>query len=181
MREKKRGTVSFYQGIALLFFGGFLIGGLFYFLFRNSFTDLFGGFIKGLQEIVDREDSISYKMVQALWKHGRFFVLFWLLSVTAVHDLYRSLFVAVTGFRNGFFLFFLLSGKGRAGVVLYFAEMFPQILLFVPLYLFSFLWAKEKGHKRKHRRIVYVLIGMTFFAACFTEAVYNMDFIRRAI
>lgn len=181
MREKKRGAVSFYQGIALLFLGGFLLGGIFYFLFQNSFTGLFDGFMKGLQEVVDKEQSAGYKMVQALWKHGRFFVLFWLLSVTVLHDLYRCFFVAATGFRNGFFLFFLLKGKGSSGILLYFAEMFPQVLLFVPLYLFSFLWAKEKGHNRKHKRIVYVLIGMAFFAACYIEAVYNVGFIRRSI
>jgi hypothetical protein len=100
--------------------------------------------------------------------------LFWLLSFTRIQAIYQSLFLLYTGFCNGFRILFFVLGKGIWGMVWYLASLFPQGLLFVPLYLFCFAWIKEKDWQRKHKYLVYTAIVIVFFAACFLEAKYNL-------
>ena len=171
----RMGKSGFWQKIALFFLIGFFIGAAFFYLFQNSFAGLFHPFEIQLSAWPQNSYSLSYKMVQAVWNHGRFFLLFWLLSVTRIHKLYQSAFILYTGFRNGFLALFFILGKGAAGILWYLASLFPHTLLFIPLYLFSFAWAGEKGgYGKRHKKLVYMLVVFTFFAACFLEARYNL-------
>lgn len=160
--------------VTLFFLIGFFIGAAFNYLFQNSFSGLFKPFETQLSAWSENTYPFSYKMVQAVWNHGRFFALFWLLSVTKIHDLYQSAFIIYTGFRNGFLVLFFLLGKGGVGILWYLVSLFPHALVFVPLYLFSFAWVKEKGHRREHKKLVFLFLGIAFFAACFLEARYNL-------
>lgn len=170
----RMGKSRFMKQIALLFLIGFFIGAAFYYLFQNSFSGLIKSFETQLSAWPDNTYPFSYKMVQALWNHGRYFILFWLLSVTRIHNLYQSAFILYTGFRNGFLVLFFLLGKGGVGILWYLLSLFPHALVFIPLYLFSFAWVKEKGHRREHKKLVILFLGVAFFAACFLEARYNL-------
>lgn len=168
------GKNNFFQQIVLFFLIGFFIGAAFYYLFQNSFAGLIRPLEIQLSAWPENNYPFSYKMVQAVWNHGRFFLLFWLLSVTKIHNFYQSAFILYTGFRNGFLALFFILGKGAVGILWYLSSLFPHALVFVPLYLFSFAWVKERGHKREHRRFVYIILVCSFFAACFLEAKYNL-------
>jgi hypothetical protein len=138
-------------------------------------------FENSLASFSEQTYPLSYKMVQAIWNHGRFFLLLWFLSFTRINQLYQSLFLLYTGFRNGFLILFFILGKGLYGIVLYLASLFPHSLLLIPLYLFSFAWIKERGHHREHKPVVVIVLVITFFAACFLEAKYNLALMQNLI
>lgn len=183
MKNKKNRTENsnFCKSIVLLFLVGFFLGAAFYYLFQNSFSGLITSFEKQLSSWPGDESSLFCKMVQAVWNHGRFFALFWLLSVTVIHKFYQSVFLLYTGFRNGFLIVFFIFMKGPFGILLYLASLFPHALLLIPLYLFSFAWVKEKGYHRQHKWLVTVLLVITFFAACFLEAKCNYPLMEKLL
>lgn len=178
-REGRQSAGKSMQQVLLLFLVGFFVGAAFYYLFQNSFAGLLSPFENQLSSLPQDSRSLSGKMIQSVWNHGRFFLLFWLMSVTRIHKLYQSFFLLFTGFRNGFLILFFVFFRGPSGILLYLAGLFPHVLLFVPLYLFSFAWVGEKGHRREHKAGVCVLLALAFFAACFLEAKFNLPVMER--
>lgn len=173
-RGSRGRRAGFLQQITLLFLIGFFIGALFYTLFQNSFSDLMTQLEGNMSAWQGREYSFWYEFFHALWSHGKYFVLLWIVSVNAgVGRIYQKGFTIYTGIRNGFLLLFFLMGKGGRGGILYLASLFPQCLLFVPLYLFCFAWQNESG-KKEHRGAVYMGITALFLAACFLEVKVNL-------
>lgn len=170
----RTGKSSLLQQIVLLFLVGFFIGAAFYYLFQNSFAEMLGTFQKQLTSWQENKAPLSVKMVHAVWNHGRFYLLFWLLSVTRIRSLYQSAFVLYTGFQNGFLILFFVFARGPAGILLYLTSLLPHALLFVPLYLTSFSFAARKGNHTERRWGAYLLFALTFFAACFLEAKCNL-------
>lgn len=177
-RGKKAG---FLQQTALLFLIGFFVGALFYTVFQNSFADLMEQLEGNMSAWQRREYRFWYEYVHSLWSHGKYFALLWILSVNVrAGRIYQRGFTVYTGLRNGFLLLFFLMGKGGRGCLLYLASLFPQALLFVPLYLFSFLWQDEPG-KKEHRGVVYVGVTVLFFLACLLEVRVNLPLMEKVV
>jgi stage II sporulation protein M len=173
------GKSNYIHSVLLLFLIGFFLGAVFYYLFQNSFSELINPFQHSLSSVSEEDYSLSYKMLQAIWNHGRFFLLFWLLSFTRIHRIYQALFLLYTGFCNGFRILFFVLGKGLMGIVWYLASLFPQSLLLVPLYLFSFLLVGERERQRKHKWFLCLGMLIVFFAASFLEARYNLSIMQK--
>lgn len=180
--EKKKNRMEkadLVKKVVLLFVSGFFVGAVFYYLFQNTFEQLIE-YMEGqliYQENIER--SILSRFVQAVWNHGRFFALFWLLSVTVLHRIYRSVFLLYNGFQNGFLTVFFIFMRGIKGLLLYPVSLFPHTILFVPLYLYSFLRAEKKYGG--HRVLSVVLMILLFFLACFLEAKYNFLLMRQLL
>ena len=171
---------GFLQRIILLFFIGFFIGALFYYMFQKSFVDLMEQMTVNMKSW-SLKNSLWYEYIKILWNHGKFFLLLWLLSVNKkVCYWFQSIFTLYTGLRNGFLLLFFIFFKGMGGVALYFASLFPHCLILTPLYLFSFYLINE-NRQREYKVGVLVVLFFLFLVACFIEMKCNLPMMERLL
>jgi len=176
-RWKKAG---FLQKITLLFFIGFFVGAFFYYIFQRSFVGLMEQITTNMGNW-EINNSEWYDFLKILWNHGKYFVLFWILSVNKkVSSWIQSVFTLYTGVRNGFLLLFFVFGRGLKGIFLYFVSLFPHGLILLPLYLFSFYLINEK-RQREYKVYVLFLIGLIFIAACIVELKCNLPMMERLL
>ncbi len=173
--EKNRGEKTGYlQRVCLFYLIGFLVGAFFYYFFQNSFAALGEQMGQNAESWVQNGHAFAHDMLYSLWNHGRFFLLLWVLSVNRRASLwYQLLFAAYTGLRGGFLLLFFIFKEGARGILYYGASLFPQALLFAPLYLFCCYYIVEI-RQGEHRGVVYALAALVFAAACFLEARCNL-------
>lgn len=162
-------NTGFVKKIAGLFLIGFFIGGFFHYFFQNSFS----GEISIVQEI-----SVLKLFLEALWKHGKYFVLLWLLSTSSIKNYYSWLFLVFVGFRNGFLMLYLIVSMGLKGVVVYFAGLFPHGILFTGIYCFSIFMITE-NRQPKHPVGIALMTILLFLTACFIEAKWNYPMMKR--
>lgn len=180
-RNSRGRKAGFLQQVLLLFLIGFFVGAVFYTLFQNSFAGLMGQLEGNMSAWQGKEYNFWYEFLHALWSHGKYFILLWILSVNIrAGRIYQRGFTIYTGIRNGFLLLFFLMGKGGRGCILYLASLFPQCIILVPLYLFSFLWQNESG-KKEHRGAVYVGITVFFLMACLLEVKVNLPLMEKVM
>lgn len=174
------GVVGFFKKISLFFLIGFFLGALFYTVFQNSFSGLTAGF----QEIADNwsgeDGGFVGNLISVLWRHGRYFGLLWLLSVSRIRLGYQIGFTLYTGVRNGFLLMFFLYARGMRGVLLYFFSLLPHCLILAPLYLFCFVWINESRPIR-HKVSVTAAVIFLFLLACVMESRWNLPLMRWAL
>ncbi len=180
-RNSRGRKAGFIQQVVLLFLIGFFVGAVFYTLFQNSFSGLMEQLEGNMSAWQGREYNFWYEYIHALWSHGKYFVLLWVLSVNVrAGRIYQRGFTIYTGIRNGFLLLFFLMGKGGRGCILYLASLFPQCLLLAPMYLFSFLWQNGSG-KKEHKETVCIVIMALFLVACLLEVRVNLPLMEKVM
>lgn len=178
-RRKFRGQGSFLQRLVLCFLVGFFLGVLFYYFFRQSFSSLTAHFMENVTQWKNDTGTSWLNYVRVLWNHGKYFLFVWIFAVNpVVENAYQLLFAAYTGIRNGFLLLFFIMSRGMRGLFLYGVSMFPQVFLFLPLYLFFFAWIQNDRHRRKQLWVP-VLIVLLFFLACFLELRCNLPLMKK--
>ncbi len=173
-RIKKPG---FFRRILLLFLTGFFCGGLFYYIFQNSFSSLLVSFEGSADYWSGQEQDPIYSFVQVLWNHGKYFALLWLLAYSRIKRGYQMGFTLYTGVRNGFLLMFFLFAQGSRGILIYVCSLLPQCLIFVPLYLFCFVWINENREIR-YKIPMTAAVLLLFVAACMMESRWNLPLMR---
>ncbi len=177
----RRGMKGFIQKIILFFLVGFFVGALFYYFFQNSFLGLSEQMEQNSRLWVLESHKKSYQFFYVLWNHGKYFLLLWILSVNRkVCQWYQNIITVYAGIRHGFLVLFFVLSKGAKGILFYFASLFPQAFLFVPVYLFSFLWINE-SRQREHGKAVVGILFLLFTAACLLESNVNLVIMSRLL
>lgn len=176
MRHRKkynqRGNLENLQKILLCFLVGFFVGAVLYYLFQKSFSQMETVW-KQNTALGEKETPFLSAFLHTLWEHGKYYILFLIMSAGRWKRAYPIVFVIYTGLRNGFFMMFLFFVYGVKGLLLTLLSSFPQALLFVPLYLFSFSYVNEK-RQSKHRVGMGLAILFVFTAACLLEVKINL-------
>lgn len=172
--SNRRGNTGFIQKISLFFLVGFFVGALFYYFFQNSFLGLSEQMEQNSKQWVREDHGNLYQFLYVAWNHGKYFLLLWILSVNRkVCQWYQNLITVYTGIRHGFLVLFFVLSRGAKGILFYFASLFPQAFLLVPVYLFSFLWINE-SRQREHGKAVIGILFLLFMAACLLESHANL-------
>ncbi len=175
-RIQRSGTV---RRLVLCFLIGFFIGVLFYYFFRQSFFSLNEQLAEHVEQWKTGGDALWIVFLKIAWNHGKYFVLIWIFAVNpSVETMYQWFFCAYTGVRNGFLLLFFLMNRGLKGIFLYGVSLFPQALVFLPLYLCCFAWVQKNRHQRNERWMP-VLFLLFFLSACYLEAKCNLPLMER--
>lgn len=170
----RRGSTGFIQKISLFFLVGFFVGALFYYFFQNSFLGLSEQMEKNSNQWFLESYGNWYPFFYVLWSHGKYFLILWILSVNKkVCQWYQNIFTVYTGIRHGFLVLFFVLSRGAKGILFYLASLFPQVLLLVPVYVFSFLWINE-SRQPKHGKAVVGILFLLFVAACLLEVKVNL-------
>lgn len=160
------------QKIILGFLVGFFVGAVLYYLFQKSFITLKSQLENNVLQWENKEPFRDI-FLRTLWFHGKYYILFWVMAVGRWKRVYQNLFIAYTGFRNGFFMMFLFFTYGIKGFAIVFVSNFPQCMLFVPLYWYSMFLINQK-RQSKHRISTVVVLILVFTAACFIEVKANL-------
>lgn len=172
-RQSQLGNTEYLQKILLFFLIGFFIGAVLYYIFQHSFADLSKQMEYNLT-LWTKEGESSWKlMFSSLWQHGKYLLLFAIFSAGPLKKLYQKLFTCYTGLRNGFLLMFFLCAKGAFGLLIYPVSLIPHILLFAPLYLYSFS-AVNENRQDKRRITKWVMVILVFIVACVLEVKVNL-------
>lgn len=174
------GSTDFLQRIVLYFLIGFFCGAIFYYSFQNSFGELHKQFLSNVAQWSGQKDSFLLLLGKSVWNHGKYFALLWILSVSKISRSYQKIFTLYTGVRNGFLLLFFLFAKNIYGIFLYLVSLFPHMLLFAPLYLFSFAVIQEKRQVR-HKKMFSALLFFVFLLACLLEVKCNLPLMEKCL
>lgn len=180
MNYSRLGSREFLQKIFLCFLIGFFFGALFYYFFQNSFNESLQAVLNYNRKTWDKEVSFVAKWFRCLWNHGKYLGLLWILSVSPIGVVSQRIFVVYTGIRNGFLFVFFLYAKSVFGVVLYLASLFPQVLLFVPIYLTLF-YETTQNRQLKHGKIRIVFMILAFLTACLVEVKWNYPLMKKIL
>lgn len=114
------------------------------FLMGLLFAKVFKGFYWNQIDILDtdyftriKNTTIDYSVLlqYVMWKNFRIFILFWVLSVTALGLPYMTLSIWYGGFQTGFFMTVILMRYNIKGLLLIFGYTFPHYIIYIPLAL----------------------------------------------
>ncbi len=106
------------------------------------FARIFRGFYWNSMDLIDtdylhriRDTVIDYPVLlrYVLWNIYRNFILFWIISATAVGIPYMTFCILYGGFQCGFFLTVILMRYSLKGILLIFGYTFPHYLLYIPV------------------------------------------------
>lgn len=89
--------------------------------------------------------------------------------------LVHAVFVAWSGFAYGYFCVMTICGYGVRGLILCVVALFPQFLLYIPVYLGLVELAGARERKRKKLRclLAVLLLFVCFFAGILLESYVN--------
>lgn len=151
-------------------------------LFGIIFARILQGLYWNSMEFIDtdylhriRDTAIDYPVLfkYVLWNLYRNFILFWILSATAIGIPYMAFCLLYGGFQCGFFLTAILMKYGFKGILLIFGYTFPHYLLYIPVaylclrtgyWLCKSMYYENKGKRGKTEKIVRHLMLIAAFA-----------------
>ncbi|MGB8453770.1 MAG: stage II sporulation protein M [Anaerocolumna sp.] len=147
------------------------------------FARIFRGFYWNSMDLIDteylhkiRDTAIDYPVLlrYVLWNIYRGFILFWIISATAIGIPYMTLCILYGGFQCGFFLTVILMRYNIKGILLIFGYTFPHYLLYIPVALLclrtgywlcrSMYYDNKMGKRGKAERIAKHLILIMLLA-----------------
>ncbi len=119
---------------AFLLGGGIILGFLFARIFKrfywNSMELIDADYLYRIRvTVIDYPVFLRY----VLWNVYRNFILFWIITATAIGIPYMTFCILYGGFQCGFFLTAILMRYGLKGILLIFGYTFPHYLLYIPV------------------------------------------------
>lgn len=168
------------------------------------FAKLFKGFYWNQIDVLNtdyfnkiKDASIDYSVLfqYVMWKNLRIYILFWILSATALGIPYMALSIWYGGFQSGFFLAVILMRYGIKGVLLIIGYTFPHYIIYIPVALLTLrsgYWlcrsmyydtkmSKRGRTERIAKQLIFILIlGAALTLGGFLET-YPGSFILRRI
>lgn len=128
---RKMGEVKF--GLVLVIAGGILgliVARVLKDFYWNNINIMDADYLKKI-----RDTSIDYSALlgYVYWNIFKPFVLFWVVTVTALGIPYIGLCLVYIGFQSSFFVTIVLMKYGFKGILLIFGYTFPQYLIYIPV------------------------------------------------
>lgn len=131
MQFRKMGEIKF--GIVLLIAGGilgFIIAKVLKGFYWDNINILNASYLKKIRDTkIEYSDLLGY----VYWNIFKPFILFWIVSVTALGIPYIGLCLVYLGFQSTFFVTIVLMKYGFKGMLLIIGYTFPQYILYIPV------------------------------------------------
>lgn len=160
----------------LFFLAGFFFGGILYYLCQKPAGDLLARMEENMVLWAAEEQDFFQALLFILWERGKVFSVLWLAGYTKIYKLYIAAFITYIGMQSGFLFLFFIMMRGTKGIVYWLAAGCPQMLFFVPLYIYSFYRIFER--RREKAMPAVLLLLLVFVAGCFFEARINIPLIQ---
>ena len=126
-----------HKRIILLFLGGFLVGYIFTWLFKDSLYEsllsLYNTTVEQLPSLAISKEELAFYCFK---RHSSSLLFLFFFAMTNVWTLYYGVFTLYTGFSHGVLFAFCIILHHIGGFLEYLCFLFPQVLLLLPLYLF---------------------------------------------
>ena len=132
---RRMGEVKF--GLVLVIAGGilgFIVAMVLKGFYWNNINIMDADYLKKI-----RDTSIDYSALlgYVYWNIFKPFILFWVVTVTALGIPYIGLCLTYIGFQGSFFATIVLMKYGFKGILLIFGYTFPQYLIYIPVIFLS--------------------------------------------
>ncbi len=168
------------------------------------FARIFKGYYWNSMELINtdylykiRDTAIDYPVLlrYVLWNIYRSFVLFWIISATAIGIPYMALCILYGGFQCGFFLTVIFMRFNLKGILLIFGYTFPHYLIYIPIaflclrtgywlcrsmYYDNKLGRKGKAEKIARHIILIILLALVLLIGALLET-YVSSFLLKKI
>ena len=173
-------------------------------VFGFLFARIFKGYYWNSMELINtdylykiRDAAIDYPVLlrYVLWNIYRSFILFWIISATAIGIPYMALCILYGGFQCGFFLTVILMRYNLKGILLIFGYTFPHYLIYIPvaflclrtgywlcrsMYYDNKLGRKGKAEKIARHIILIILLALVLLIGALLET-YVSSFLLKKI
>lgn len=160
----------------LFFLAGFFFGGILYYLCQEPAAEA----LKSMEENILMWATIQQDFWPAflfvLWERGKVFSVLWLASYTKIYKIYICAFLVYAGMQSGFLLTFFVMFKGIKGILYWLSAGCPQMIVLIPLYIYSFYRIFERRREKAVSAVL--LIVFCFVASCVLEAELNLPFVQ---
>lgn len=176
---------------------GIIIGILFARIFKGFYWDQIDLLDKNyLSRIKDYSIDYSVLLRYVIWKNFRTFILFWILSATAIGIPYMALCILYGGFQAGFFLSVILMQYNFKGILLLFGYTFPHYIIYIlvaVLCLRSGYWlcrnmyydtrmSKKRRVERIAKHLVLIIIlGAVLMLGCLLETYVGSFLLKKVL
>lgn len=160
----------------LFFLAGFFAGGILYYLCREPAGEALAALEENMALWASEEQDFLSVFLFVLWERGKVFSVTWLAGYTKICRAYICAFIVYAGIQSGFLFFFFVMVRGVNGILYWLASGFPHLLIFVPLYVYSFYRVCECRRDRVMPAAIFVVI--CFVAGCVLEARFNIPLMR---
>lgn len=189
MNEKKiPGIVKI---IIALFIAGMAIGILTGYFMKSS---LYSPLITIYKDILSRLTSLDISRSEifflSLKRNLKYFVLIYMFAITNIWNWYYGAFLLYIGFSNGLLLTFNIILYGMAGSIRYLCYLFPQSLIFIPIYILIIAHCNsfhktyyvctdtaKKGKLLFRQFPFWIFIILFMIAGCILEAWLNLPLV----
>lgn len=177
--------------IPAVFITGVIVGCITGYLMKSS---LYSPLITIYNDILSRMNSLDINhsdiFFLSLRRNFKYFLLLYVFAITNLWSFYYSAFILYIGFSNGLLLAFNIILYGITGSVRYICYLFPQSVIFIPLYIVTITQCSY-FHKRYYectdttKKGKLLLQQFPFFIAvliilalgCITEAWLNLPLV----
>lgn len=160
----------------LFFLTGFFSGGILYYLCQQPAGDALAALEEDMEIWASGEQEFIRAFLFVLWERGKSFSVLWLAGYTKIYKAYICAFLVYAGLHSGFLLTFFVMVRGTRGILFWLASGCPQLIAFVPLYIYSFYCIFER--RKDKMAPAFILIVMCFLIGCVLEARGNVPLMK---
>lgn len=175
-----------YQSIYIFIGVLFLMGVIFGAVFVNNLSltqkeDLFYYLNQYFNQVSNGQVVNKVEIFKSsFWQNVQLLGLIWILGISMIGFPIVFVLLFLKGIIIGFTVGFLVSEMGMSGVALVFASIFPQNILFIPVYVF--LAASSVGLSMKLIRKILIRQSFTSkFRPIFSQYILNYLFVVQAV
>ena len=156
----------------LLSLGGFLLGILFFWLFKNSFVEELRKMNESVSVTAKQGQPLLAAFFYVVLERSKSFWLLWIFSTSKLRLPYIMFFITYKGVGLGFlYSFFILEYK-LLGLRFCLYYLFPHMILLIPVFLLSFF--KIVRQNRNHMALTIIILYVLLLASCFLEVRFNL-------
>lgn len=160
----------------LFFLAGFFSGGILYYLCQEPASEALETLEANMLLWASEEQAFLSAFLFILWERGKVFSVLWLAGYTKIYKAYVCAFLVFVGIQSGFLLTFFVMRRGAKGTLYWLAAGCPQLLLLVPLYVYSFYRIFERRKEKSVSAVIFILL--CFVTSCVLEARFNVPLLR---
>lgn len=163
---------SWRKKAVLFFLTGFFSGGILYYLCQGPAGDALAALEESMSVWASGEQEFVQALLFVLWERGKTFCVLWLAGYTKIYKAYICAFLVYVGLHSGFLLTFFVVIRGTRGILYWLVSGCPQLLAFIPLYIYSFYCIFER--RKRGMAPAVILIAVCFLVGCLLEAKWNV-------
>ena len=164
----------------LLFSVGFIFSLLFFYAFRASFASEVEAYKESVFLLPSGSDVVSSELFfLSSIKQLRNYIILWLFAITSLGIPYMSFLSLYKGFTLGFLFSVLFAAYRFKSIYLFGGMLFPHAMVYVLIYLASFVLIAKRSKGYHVKGWVYVLLVLGIVLGCFLESYVNYPILQQ--